>query len=432
MSRLLVCCFVCLYVSSVATADPDILVADFEGANYGVWTVTGEAFGSGPAHGTLPGQMEVSGYLGKGLVNSFFHGDGTTGTLTSPPFTIERDFINFLIGGGMHPDETCINLLVDGKVVRTATGPNDRPGGTEQLDWSSWDVKPWKGRQGVIQIVDRQQGGWGHINIDQIVQSDHKQEAAPASRVVPITKRYLHLPVKNGVKRVKMKVTAGEKTVDEFDIELAPDTPDFWVFLDLKKYHGQQATVSVDRLPADSRGLASARMSDELPGADHIYHEKYRPQFHFSPIVGWNNDPNGLVYYRGEWHLYFQHNPYGWNWGNMHWGHAVSKDLVHWKQLPIAIYPHAYGDWVFSGGTVVDQDNTAGFKSGNEDVIVASYTSTGRGEAIAYSNDRGRTFTDYEGNPVVKHDGRDPKIIWYAPASTGSWPSITKTDPMIP
>ena len=146
-----------------------------------------------------------------------------------------------------------------------------------------------------------------------------------------------------------------------------------------------------------------------------MYQEKYRPQFHFSPRIGWNNDPNGLVFYKGEWHLYFQHNPYGWNWGNMHWGHAVSTDLVHWTQLPIAIYPFKYGDWVFSGGAVVDEDNTAGFKSGAEEVIVASYTSTGRGEAIAYSNDRGRTFTDYAGNPVVKHQGRDPKIIWYGP-----------------
>jgi fructan beta-fructosidase len=99
----------------------------------------------------------------------------------------------------------------------------------------------------------------------------------------------------------------------------------------------------------------------------------------------------------------------------MHWGHAVSTDLVHWKELPIAIYPHKFGDWVFSGSAVVDADNTAGFKTGDQDVIVAAYTSTGRGEAIAYSNDRGRTFTDFSGNPVVKHSGRDPKVIWYAP-----------------
>ncbi|MCP4644516.1 MAG: glycoside hydrolase family 32 protein, partial [bacterium] len=158
---------------------------------------------------------------------------------------------------------------------------------------------------------------------------------------------------------------------------------------------------------------------DSFMGAEDLYREPMRPQFHFSPRRGWNNDPNGLVYYKGEYHLYFQHNPYGWNWGNMHWGHAVSTDLVHWEELPIAIYPAEFGDWAFSGGALVDVANTGGFKTGDEDVIVAAYTSTGRGESIAFSNDRGRTFTDYEGNPVVKHQGRDPKIIWYEPG--GHW-----------
>jgi fructan beta-fructosidase len=150
-----------------------------------------------------------------------------------------------------------------------------------------------------------------------------------------------------------------------------------------------------------------------------VHREKYRPQFHFTSRRGWNNDSNGLVWYKGEYHLYYQHNPYGIKWGNMHWGHAVSTDLVQWKELPIALYPQRFGDWVFSGSAVVDEDNTAGFQTGEEDVIVAAYTSTGRGECIAYSNDRGRTFTDYAGNPVVEHRGRDPKVIWYEPG--GHW-----------
>ncbi len=414
MKRYLACLLLCL-VGRSAMAEDDILIADFEGPDYGRWTATGEAFGPGPAHGTLAGQMPVSGYEGKGLVNSYFNGDGTTGTLTSEPFTIQRDYINFLIGGGMYPQETCVNLLVEKSVVRTATGPNNRPGGTEQLDWSSWDVKELKGQQAVIQIVDRRQGGWGHINVDQIAQSNRKKAVGPAVRQLQVTQRYLHLPVKNGSRMLKMKVAVADRTVDEFDIELAPAKPDFWVFLDMEGYQGKTATLSVERLPSDSQGLANARLADALPNAEQIYREKYRPQFHFSPIVGWNNDPNGLVFSEGEWHLYFQHNPYGWNWGNMHWGHAVSRNLVNWTQLPIAIYPHTYGDWVFSGGAVVDRDNAGGFRTDDEEVIVASYTSTGRGEAIAYSNDRGRTFTDYPGNPVVKHQGRDPKIIWYEP-----------------
>ena len=135
-------------------ARPEIVIADFEGQDYGGWKTTGEAFGPGPARGTLPGQMAVSGFLGHGLVNSFFRGDDATGTLTSSAFRIERAYLNFLIGGGGYPGETCINLLVDGKVVRTATGPNDEPGGSERLRWHTWDVRELAGKLAVIEIVD--------------------------------------------------------------------------------------------------------------------------------------------------------------------------------------------------------------------------------------------------------------------------------------
>ncbi len=400
---------------------PDILVEDFEGETYGDWEVTGTAFGPGPARGTLPGQMPVTGYKGEGLVNSFFGGDASTGTLTSPPLTIERRKINFLIGGGGYEGKTCINLIVDGEIVRTATGPNVEPGGSERLDWHTWNVAEFEGRQAVIEIVDQATGGWGHINVDHIVQSDRRRQEAPAERALVVERRYLHLPVENGAAMRRMEFRLDEATVREFDIELAldPDEADFWVFADLAPFAGEELVVAVDRLPADSTALAALRQDDEVPGADELYREPLRPQFHFTSRRGWLNDPNGLVYYDGEYHLFYQHNPYGWRWGNMHWGHAVSTDLVHWRELPIALYPQRYGDWCFSGGALVDWDNTAGFQTGEEKVIVATYTSTGRGEALAYSNDRGRTFTDYEGNPVVEHRGRDPKVIWYEPG--GHW-----------
>ena len=135
---------------ATAADRPDVVVADFEGNTYGAWTVVGQAFGAGPARGTLPGQMAVSGFMGNGLVNSFVNGDVSTGTLTSPPFVIERHYLNFLIGGGRHPGSTCLDLVIDGKVIRTATGPNDRPGGTEQLDWSAWDVRDLSGKTAIV------------------------------------------------------------------------------------------------------------------------------------------------------------------------------------------------------------------------------------------------------------------------------------------
>jgi sucrose-6-phosphate hydrolase SacC (GH32 family) len=311
----------------------DILIADFEGGDYGDWVATGEAFGKAPAGGPIAGQMAVSGFQGKGLVNSFFNGDGTQGTLTSKPFKIERRYINFLVGGGYHPNETCVNLIVDGKPVKSTSGRDN-----EHLDWDTWDVGALKGKTATIEIVDRHTGGWGHINIDQIVQSD-------------------------------------------------------------------------------------VRQAEEVSVAE-LYNESYRPQFHFTAQKNWLNDPNGLVFYKGTYHLFFQHNPAGINWGNMTWGHAVSTDLVHWEQGPHALEPDKMGT-MFSGSAVVDHDNTAGFQKGEEKTLVAFYTAAGdtspesKGQpftqCLAYSTDAGRTWTKYEKNPILKQlrgGNRDPKVTW--------------------
>src|SRR6185295_398586 len=143
-----------------------------EGPDYAGWTNEGAAFGTAPAQGTLPKQMRVEGYLGKGLANSFHGGDRSTGKLTSPEFTISRKSISFLIGGGGWAGQTCINLLIDGKPVRTATGPNTKPGGSEALAPESWDVSEFAGKTARIEIVDAATGGWGHINLDHILLTD--------------------------------------------------------------------------------------------------------------------------------------------------------------------------------------------------------------------------------------------------------------------
>ncbi|MFD9037641.1 GH32 C-terminal domain-containing protein [Streptomyces bottropensis] len=156
------------------------------------------------------------------------------------------------------------------------------------------------------------------------------------------------------------------------------------------------------------------------------YSETYRPQFHFTPEKNWMNDPNGLVYYKGEYHLFYQYNPNGDSWGDMSWGHAVSTDLVHWTELPLAL-SHDDEEMVFSGSAVVDEDNTTGFGTRRNPPMVAVYTSlhkaTGiQSQSLAYSTDRGRTWTKYQGNPVLdigSKEFRDPKVQWYAP--TKSW-----------
>lgn len=409
-----ICVLICLAPGFAAAADPrsDIVIADFEAADYGNWKTTGEAFGTGPAHGTLPGQMPVEGFEGKGLVNSFLKGDGATGTLTSPEITLERRYLNFLIGGGKHPGKTCINLLVKGEIVQSASGPNDQPGGSERLEWNSWDVTKWEGQKAQLQIVDHVTGGWGHINVDQILQTDRRRGTTMMQADILVEHDYLYLPVKNGAPKRQIKFLLDGQTVREFEIELAEVKSDFVVFADLRPFKGKRLKV-IAALPHDSNYFRVLTTHNTIPDANETYTEPHRPQFHFTSRRGWLNDPNGLVYFAGEWHLFYQHNPYGWGWGNMHWGHAVSRDLFHWQELPTALFPKAWGDFAFSGSAIVDQHNDAGFQKGSEPALLAFFTSTGRGECLAYSNDRGRTWQEYEKNPVVKHVGRDPKIVWH-------------------
>ncbi len=424
MNSLLTAFLTLVLLAPVGRAADDILIADFEGETYGPWKTTGEAFGPGPARGTLPGQMHVDGYKGKGLVNSFYKGDRTTGTLISPEFTIERKYVAFLIGGGKDAERTCMNLLVGGKVVRTATGSNDKPGGSETLAPESWDVTELAGKLAVIQIVDKATGGWGHINVDHIVQTDRKPPGllTDAKREFTVEKRYLNLPIKNGAPKRVVSVVEDGRTVVRNDIELADAEPDWWAPMDVSAWKGKTLTLKVDRLREDSTALSAIEQSDSIKAAGGLYKERLRGQFHFSPRRGWTNDPNGLVYFNGEYHLFFQHNPYGWGWGNMHWGHAVSKDLVHWTELPDALAPDELGP-MFSGSAVVDWGNTSGFGKPGQPPLILLYTAAGNPtvQCLAHSLD-GRTFTKYSGNPIVKQitgGNRDPKVIWHVP--TRKW-----------
>ncbi|TWT82364.1 Levanase precursor [Planctomycetes bacterium CA13] len=426
-------------IPTLLRADDNILINDFEAADYGGWKVEGDAFGTGPAQGTLAGQMQLTGFEGKGLVNSFLGGDKSTGKLTSPTFTIERDYITFLIGGGGHKEKTCANLIIGGEVVLSATGPNHQPGGNEFLNWENWDVREYKGEKAVIQIVDNESGGWGHINFDQVSQSDTKADKKPDpaptqssdknphaenTQELKITGKYILVPVSNTGQRGRMTVYVGDQLVHNLDCDFPANANaiDWWTYINMSEYVGKTAKVVARTAPEICEMLES---SDEIRNLQPLYDEVRRPQFHFSQMRGWCNDPNGMVYHDGKYHFFWQCNPAGRKWANMYWGYATSPDMIHWTEHDRALRPFG-GDVesrhpamadknCFSGSGNIDFNNSAGLQIGDEKTIVLAFTDTGCGECLAYSNDRGKTWQYYEGNPIIEHKGRDPKLIWYEP-----------------
>jgi fructan beta-fructosidase len=390
-----------------------IILADFEQPTYGDWTTTGTAFGPGPAQGTFSNQQTVSGYQGSRLVNTFYGGDDTsTGTLTSPPFVITKPFVNFLIGGGGIPGQECMNLLISNVVVRTATGANN-----EALISQQWDVSAYLGQTAIIQIVDSATGSWGHINVDQITLSDATFPSL--TKQVLITSSLLNLPVQNSASMRRITLTVGGEPVRDFNIRLSTGgTPDWWAFVDVSALTNQTGILSVSSLASINDGFYSILQTNGVVDSTNLYQESLRPQVHFSTKRGWLNDANGMVYHDGKFHLYYQHDPFDWGGaGQKWWGHAVSTDMVNWAEVQEGLYSHSYGDQVYSGSAIVDAANTGGFKTGTNDVIVAAFTSTARGECIVYSNDGGLTFNEITNNPVVIHNGRDPHLFWYAPSN---------------
>lgn len=215
------------------------------------------------------------------------------------------------------------------------------------------------------------------------------------------------------------------------DVRLAVNKVDYTVPFPLHA-GAEHDSLVIKNLARNAVAWKHIELADTFDTANR---EKFRPIYHHTPAYGWMNDANGLVYKDGEYHLYFQYNPYGSKWGNMHWGHSVSKDLVHWTHEQPAIARDTMGH-IFSGSCVVDHNNTAGF---GKDAIIAFYTShkglpgnhQRQQQCIAYSLDNGRTYTKYEGNPVVTpFDGlenfRDPKVFWYAPQN--KWVMIVSAD----
>ncbi|MFO1476018.1 MAG: GH32 C-terminal domain-containing protein [Verrucomicrobiota bacterium] len=399
----------------------DIVLNDFESTTFTPWATAGTAFGAGPVTNAVSGQSPVTGFLGSRFADSFNGGDASTGALTSPPFSIQRNYIRFLIGGGNQRGQTCINLIVNGQIVRSAVGMGDR----EDLSWLQWNVSDLLGSSGTLQVMDSNTGGWGHINVDQIVESN-----SSLTNVFTASQRYLNLPISFSEPSHLVELVRDGLVEHEFNIQFTTNAnPDFYAFLDLAAYQGKDFLVRVDSQPASAGQLAALIQSTNIIAATPIYQETLRPIYHYSARRGFINDPNGMVFYNGEYHLAYQHNPYGLDVGNQHWGNAVSTDLVHWTELPESIYPDWRGQ-AWSGSSVVDWNNTAGFGS---NAIVSFYTAAGGHDnnprmslgqrftqCLAYSLDSDRTLTKYANNPVLPNvvgDNRDPRVICYAPGN---------------
>ena len=232
-----------------------------------------------------------------------------------------------------------------------------------------------------------------------------------------IEKRFLVFPIDRKGEETLVTFMVEGQLVYDLNMRLATGQADFYAFVDMARFHGQEVAITA------ANGLQPIiQQADNWDDRAPLLPES-RPLLHFAPRNGWNNDPNGLVYANGTYHMFFQHNPCDVVWGNMHWGHAISADLIHWQEQETALFPDELGV-MFSGSAMVDERNLLGLKQGDTDVILLFYTaepisqmSKGREttQCLAYSTDNGKTFVKYPGNPIVPtlvNGNRDPKVFW--------------------
>lgn len=397
-----------------------VVFDDFERTDWGAWTATGTAFGAGPATRALPRQGSVGGFRGRAFATSYHGGDGATGTLTSAAFTVEKPYVNFLIGGGRWPGRAELQLVVDGAVVRAQTGwntPADGSGIGEDLHPAFFDVRAFKGRTARLRLVDAVREGWGHVNVDEITFDEAPPAARPPARVRSFVaeKPYLLFPMWNcGPARLRrrLRVFADGEPIRVMDVLLPEKDPDWWAWMDVSAYKGRLLSFQMDGCEGLGYDpLAVIEAADRPREAANLYDEPNRPQLKFSPRQGWLNDPNGLVYRDGKWLLFYQHNPFSVWWGNLHWGCAESTDLVHWRDHGAALVPLPPKRDIISGSDVVDVDDTAGFGK-NAHILLVKY---GPGLCAWTAARDGRGYAYWPGNPLSRQvPGADPKVIWYA------------------
>ena len=233
-----------------------------------------------------------------------------------------------------------------------------------------------------------------------------------------ITKKYLVFPVNINTSQKKLFFREEGELLIDLDIKLDNITPAFWAYVDVKRFIGK--TLDLEVVPEMTLTFEEADTMD----LDGLWQENYRPQVHFTVKNGWNNDPNGMIYQDGIYHMFYQYNPCEPWWNNMHWGHAISEDMLHWEEQDVALFPDKQGT-MFSGSAITDFRNVSGLGKDGKVPMLLYYTAAGNTselskgrkftQCLAYSLDGGKTFEKYEGNPVVAHfeaENRDPKVVW--------------------
>lgn len=391
------------------------VIDNFEDGSLGNWVIDGNAFTHTPVLGTST--PNVSGYRGSYYMSSKNMGTTINGQMTSASFVITKDFINLLLGG-TPSSSASVELLVDGEVVKKSRPFGDNP---NILRWISWDVDSYKGVKANIRLrAAFNEQHLGVIYLDQIEVGNKAKSTFKEVYTETLTanKRWLLVPAEDGGTSSKMSIVCKGKNILTVPQVITPARAkiDYYIPIDLLPYQGNDIDVVITDIDKNDLVFENFQLSDTY---DFLYEEPYRQLWHMTPYYGWTNDPNGMVYHNGEYHLAYQFNPYGTRHNNMHWGQVISKDLVHWEHYPFIIAPDSLGA-VFSGSSVVDETNASGF---GKQAIVAMYTSAGgrnyeiQQQSLAYSTDNGRLFTKYADNPVLsdslRADFRDPKVIRY-------------------
>ena len=393
-------------------------IADFDSENMDGWTTTGDINLKPFKTELLP--SDIAGFEGTGVLNTGHNQVEKMGIITSSEFTINKKYINFLITGNnrCNAEKNChARIVINGKVVKYAPPTRFPP-----VEWGTMDVSEFIGQTASFEIFDNSKKHF--IIIDQIYQSN---KLALGNNQISIlaNKKFILFPVTKGGRQYRFRLEKDGDVTEQFVVEMGEGEPDYWAFKDISNYKGKKVNL-ISYCPTLIPGFDKIIQSNTIPGKELFYKEKERPQFHFTSKTDWLNDPNGLVYSEGQWHLMYQHNPYGVIGSLKHWGHAVSSDLVHWVERTSSVVPDDLGS-NHSGGAVVDFNNSAGLQTGKDKTLVAYWTSARHfttpsihfRQCISFSTDGGQTWNKYANNPIIdfiEGRNRDPNVIWHEDA----------------